>query len=247
MTALDKTQIQQLYRKRAKNYNLTANLYYFVGFREFAYRKKAVKSLGLKAGDTVVEISCGTGLNFSLLQDAVGPEGRIVGVDLTDTMLDQARRRVERNHWQNVDLVQIDAAQYSFPDEVDGVISTFAITLIPEFDKIIKNGADALKPTGRWVVLDFKLPSNKLASLVPLAVAIMKPFGVSRDLAERHPWESIKSYMHHLTLEELYSGFAYIATGSKEMSGAHIKSTQSHIVASPSLMTMKGISHGTRY
>jgi len=43
---------------------------------------------------------CGTGLNFPLLQAAVGPAGRIIGVDLTDAMLDGARRRVERNGWK---------------------------------------------------------------------------------------------------------------------------------------------------
>lgn len=215
MTALNRAQIQQVYGERAKNYNFTANLYYLIGFREYAYRRKAVHVLNLQRGDTVVEISCGTGLNFPLLQDAVGPAGRIVGVDLTEAMLEQARRRVERHGWTNVELIHSDAALYTFPGHVDGIFSTFAITLIPEFDEIIKKGTEALKPNKRWVVLDFKLPTNGLAFLVPLAVTIMKPFGVSQDLADRHPWESIQHHMQNLTMKELYGGFAYIATGTK--------------------------------
>ena len=91
---------EALYRKRARNYDWTANLYYLIGYREWAYRRRAVAALHLGLGDTVVEMCCGTGLNFPLLQAAVGPAGRIIGVDLTDAMLDGARRRVERNGWK---------------------------------------------------------------------------------------------------------------------------------------------------
>jgi len=61
-------------------------------------------------GDTVIDMACGTGLNFSLLQKAVGPGGRIVGVDLTDAMLARAQDRIKANGWSNVSLVQADAA-----------------------------------------------------------------------------------------------------------------------------------------
>jgi ubiquinone/menaquinone biosynthesis C-methylase UbiE len=154
---LSKDEVRDIYRKRASRYDFTANLYYLIGFREWAVRKRSVRALNLQPGDTVVEVGCGTGLNFSLLQEAVGPEGRIVGVDLTDAMLEQARRRVERRGWSNIELVHSDAAQYRFPEGVNGLLSTFAITLVPEFDAVIQNGASALAPGGRWVVSDFKM------------------------------------------------------------------------------------------
>ncbi|MEW6586284.1 MAG: hypothetical protein AB1442_11825 [Nitrospirota bacterium] len=64
--ALLKDEIVALYRKRAGYYDFTANLYYLMGFREQAYRKKALRMLNLKNGDTVVEIGCGTGLNLPM-------------------------------------------------------------------------------------------------------------------------------------------------------------------------------------
>jgi ubiquinone/menaquinone biosynthesis C-methylase UbiE len=210
--------IVTLYRKRAKNYNVTANLYYLLGFREAAYRKRAVEALDLKPGDTVVEIGCGTGLNFPLLQDAVGPEGKIIGVDLTDAMLEQARKQIEKKGWSNVELVLSDAALYEFPQNADGILSTFALTLVPEFDKVVKNGCGALKPGKRWVILDFKMPSNWLSHLAPLAVFLTRPFGVTIDLAARHPWESIQKHMKNLNMTELYSGFVYIAVGARQES-----------------------------
>jgi demethylmenaquinone methyltransferase/2-methoxy-6-polyprenyl-1,4-benzoquinol methylase len=89
-----------VYRKRARHYNLTANAYYLLGFREWAYRKRAIEALGLQRGDTVVEIGCGTGLNFGLLEERIGPEGRLIGVDLTDAMLAGARTRIEASGWR---------------------------------------------------------------------------------------------------------------------------------------------------
>ena len=53
---LDKRSIALLYRKRAKLYDFSANAYYLLGFREFAYRKIGVEALNLKKGDTVVEV-----------------------------------------------------------------------------------------------------------------------------------------------------------------------------------------------
>ena len=136
--ALSKDELARLYRKRARHYDISANLYYFLGVREFAYRKKAVRALGLKRGDMVVEIGCGTGLNFGLLREAVGSEGRIVGVDFTGEMLAEAAERIAENRWSNIELVQSDAAMYQFPERLDGILSTFAITLMPEYDLIIK-------------------------------------------------------------------------------------------------------------
>ncbi len=219
MTVPTTKETVNLYRNRAKHYDFTANLYYVVGFREWAYRKRAVEALNLKRGDTVVEIGCGTGLNFSLLEQAVGPEGKIIGVDLTDSMLGQARKRVESNGWSNVELVHENAAAFQFPSGVDGIISTFAITLAPEFDRVIQNGCKALKVGKRWAILDFKMPSNWLALLAPLAILVTRPFGVTKELAERHPWESIERYLKNSTLMEFYGGFAYLSTGERGQAG----------------------------
>lgn len=212
---LTKEQIKTLYRKRATRYNVTANLYYLIGFRENAYRKKAVKELKLQKGNKVVEIGCGTGINFSLLQKAVGFEGRIIGVDLTDAMLAMAKTRIEENNWKNVELVLSDAALFQFPPDIDGIISTFAITLIPEFDTVIRNGCRSLKKGGRWVILDLKEPLSWLASLEPLYIFITKPFGVTRELSFRHPWESMEKYMEDTSFHELFWGFSYISVGIK--------------------------------
>jgi ubiquinone/menaquinone biosynthesis C-methylase UbiE len=115
-----------LYRRRAKWYDRDAVLLYFAGFRHRAYRERAIRLLALNQGDTVVDLGCGTGLNFSLLQEQVGPGGRIIGVDLTDAMLDEASARIAARGWLNVELVKSDAAVYGFPTAVDGILTKFS-------------------------------------------------------------------------------------------------------------------------
>lgn len=137
----EKETLLHLYRKRANLYDITANLYQLLGVREDAYRRRAVDALQLRHGDTVVEVGCGTGMNFPLILDRIGPTGQLIGVDLTDQMLYQAQKRVERADWKNVSLVQMDAAKFAFPAQAHGIISTFALTLVPEYDRIIHNGA----------------------------------------------------------------------------------------------------------
>lgn len=212
---LTSEEIIDLYRKRARNYDFSAQLYYLLGFRLASYRERAVAALKLHAGDAVVDIACGTGANFPLLEQAIGPKGKIIGVDLTDAMLAQAQQRVKGQGWLNVEFVQSDAASYRFPENVNGIISSWAITLVPEFDAVIRNGRRSLSAGGRFVVLDFKLPSGWLSRLAPLGVFLTRPFGVSMELASRHPWESIAAHFGNLGLEEFYGGFIYVAVGEQ--------------------------------
>jgi ubiquinone/menaquinone biosynthesis C-methylase UbiE len=213
--ALTKTQLRDLYRRRAANYDYTANFYYLIGFREVQYRKRAVSALRLKHGDTVVEVGCGTGLNFPYLLQSVGETGRLIGVDLTDAMLKEAMKRVQRNGWHNVELVEADAVAYVFPTGIRGVLSTFALTLVPEYEQVIDHAARALAVGGRLVVADFKKPDQWPGWLVKLGVLITKPFGVSLDLTDRKPWEVMRKYFARVTVTEHFGGCVYIAEGAK--------------------------------
>lgn len=211
--AFSKENIAGLYQKRAGWYDFSANTYYLIGFREYTYRKMAVQELHLNPGDTVVEIGCGTGLNFELLLHQIGPQGHIVGVDLTPEMLGRARQRIERNHWSNITLMQSDAAVFEFPRAVDGVISTFALTLVPEYDKVIQHAAAVLPNGKRLVILDFKLPDRWPMWLIKLLVILTRPYGVTLDLGDRHLWESVDRYLKTVVFKELYFGGAYICAG----------------------------------
>ncbi|NIS61471.1 MAG: class I SAM-dependent methyltransferase, partial [Proteobacteria bacterium] len=86
MMALSKREIRSSYQSAAKYYDFAVRLYGLIGIRK-AYRSRAVKLLGLQRGDSVIELGCGTGLNFPPIVERIGPEGRLIGVDLAPNML----------------------------------------------------------------------------------------------------------------------------------------------------------------
>jgi ubiquinone/menaquinone biosynthesis C-methylase UbiE len=189
-----------------------------IGLRHWTYRKRAITAFSLLRGDTVVDPGCGTGLNFSLLQEQIGPEDKIIGVDLTDAVLSEANDRVLARGWLNVELVKRDAALYVFPAALDGKISAFALTLVPEFDKVVRSGSEALRLGKRFVILDFKMPSGRFMKKAAPALAKLMtgPFGGTVEMATRKPWQSLNTYLALVQFRDLFHGGAYIAVGEKD-------------------------------
>jgi demethylmenaquinone methyltransferase/2-methoxy-6-polyprenyl-1,4-benzoquinol methylase len=209
----------ETYRKKAKHYDVTSRLYPAPGYPQRTQRLRAVRALGLRAGDTVVDMACGTGLNFQLIEDVIGPEGRIVGVDLTDAMLAQAEDRIAANGWRNVSLVQSDAVAFDFPAEVAAILSTYALSQVPECAEVIANGAAALSGGGRWVVLDLKVPDRTPAWLSQLGTATVRPFASIDEWIMRRPWAAIRAAMQEDLVEvswtELFFGTAFLVAGAR--------------------------------
>jgi ubiquinone/menaquinone biosynthesis C-methylase UbiE len=114
---------------------------------------EAADALALTAGDTVVDLGCGTGANLGYLRERVGPEGTVMGVDLTPKMLEQARAAVERQGWRNVHLVRGDAARPPV-DDVDGVLGTFVVGLLADPEDVVAEWVDCLAPEGHVAVLE---------------------------------------------------------------------------------------------
>jgi ubiquinone/menaquinone biosynthesis C-methylase UbiE len=226
MSQVQRTQerLIETYRKKAKHYDITSWLYPAPGYPHRAQRRQAVRTLGLRAGDTVVDIACGTGLNFPLIQAAIGPQGRIIGVDLTDAMLAQARERVKANGWSNVSLVQSDAPDYDFPAGVNAILSTYALTQVPECAAVIAHGAAALSGGGRWVVLDLKVPEKTPRWLTQLGTASVRPFAGIDEWLMRRPWEAIRVAMAEELTDpswtELFFSTAFLATGTRDFGDA---------------------------
>src|SRR3984885_7360074 len=214
----------EIYRKKAKHYDITSRLYPVPGYPQRTQRLRAVQALGLRTGGTVIDMACGTGLNFPLLQKAVGPGGRIIGVDLTDAMLARAQDRIKANGWSNVSLVQADAAGFDFPAEVDAILSTYALTQVPECAEVIAHGTAALTAGGRWAVLDLKVPGNTPGWLAQLGTATVRPFAAIDQWIMRRPWEAIRAAMQEeladLSWTELCAGTAFLAAGSRGRSAS---------------------------
>jgi ubiquinone/menaquinone biosynthesis C-methylase UbiE len=215
----ERVRLIETYRRKAKHYDIISRLYPIPGYPQLSQRRQAVQALGVRPGDTVVDMACGTGLNFSLLQQAVGPGGRLIGVDLTDAMLAVAQQRIEHNGWSNVSLVQADAAEFAYPTEIDGILSTYAMSHVPDAVNAIAHGAAALRRGARWVVLDLKLPDNVPRRLAQLGIALGRPLGSIDEWVGRRPWEGLRAAMQDeladVSWTELFFGTAFLAAGSR--------------------------------
>lgn len=113
------------------------------------------------AGSTVVDAGCGTGLLIPLLRDRVGPEGKVIGIDATEPMLDRARLRVSETGWDNVELHRADMATFDPGVAADAAVFTLSLSTAEPAEafhhtiRYLRPGAtvviaDGIPASGRW-------------------------------------------------------------------------------------------------
>lgn len=85
-------------------------------------RRRAVELLHLETGDRVLDAGCGPGGSFPFLVKAVGPAGNVVGVEISPDHSELAGRRIAKNGWKNIHVVQAAAQDVSLTDIFDGLL-----------------------------------------------------------------------------------------------------------------------------
>ena len=180
-------------------------------------RARVIDLLRLQRGETVLDVACGTGLNFPLLEDAVGAEGRIIGIDLSPEMLALARGRVAARGWQNVTLIESAIEDAAIPFESDAALFclTHDVLQSPEaLDNVFRHA----KPGARVASLGFKsLPWWAL----PWSFVIRRYTRHSMTTRENfdRPWRNLERYVPDLQVETAFMGALYLAWGDAASSG----------------------------
>ncbi len=118
--------------------------------------RRARKELIGKARGRVLELGVGTGLNLPLY-----PKGtEVIGVDLSERMLEKARRKKSK---AKVELIRADARSLPFPDNsFDTAVSTFFLCVAPEKERVLSETGRVLKPDGVLLVMECSPPKNRL-------------------------------------------------------------------------------------
>jgi phosphatidylethanolamine/phosphatidyl-N-methylethanolamine N-methyltransferase len=139
-----------------------------------AGRIQAIQRMGIKAGDRVLEVGVGTGINAGLYPtDCV-----VTGIDLSEPMLEKARERVLRKGVSNIRLLAMDAADLKFPDNsFDIVYAPYVISVVPDPVAVVREMRRVCRPGGRMVILNHFRGRHRLGAwldrlISPLTVHI---------------------------------------------------------------------------
>ena len=177
-------------------------------------RKLAVGRLELEPGARVLEVGCGTGRNLAHLFQAVGEQGHVYGVDLSEGMLQEAGELSANAEWRNVTLIQSDATAYALPELVDGVLFSLSYAVIPRHREALRRAWEHLRPGGYVVIMDAKLPSGFLGKLLhPFVVWTSRATVLGNP--DIHPWEELRELTDDIGCEELQFETYYICRGRK--------------------------------
>lgn len=163
---------------------------------------RAIQALGLRLGDVVLDIGCGSGQTLLQLAEQVGPDGQVTGVDLARSLLRIASRRT--SHLNQVSLIEADAATLeASTGSADAVFSRFGVMGFDNAIAAFTNFKRILKPAGRLVFVCWRsLEENELDHF-PLMAS-----GIQAEVDER-PFSFADPDYIRATLEA--SGFHDIA------------------------------------
>ncbi|QLD86415.1 methyltransferase domain-containing protein [Natronomonas halophila] len=118
--------------------------------------RRAAAAAVASPGDTIVEMGCGTGANLPYLRERVGPEGHVIGLDITPELLDRARRRAVE--YDNVEVLRADATRPPFGGgdgtNIDAIVGSFVCGMFEDPAAVVGDWCDVVGTGGRIALLE---------------------------------------------------------------------------------------------
>jgi ubiquinone/menaquinone biosynthesis C-methylase UbiE len=192
------------YRSLASGYDR------WIGVSE-RYRRAAIERLRLERGQSVLDVACGTGASFPLLEERIGPEGRIVGVDLSPDMLRIARERAEAGGHRNVTLIESPVEDASLPHELDAALISLAHDVL-QSRAALENVFASLRPGARVATFGGKWAPRWRAPVNLVTWLIARRYVTTFEGFDR-PWRHLGELAADLEVEEVALGAGYVAWG----------------------------------
>ena len=204
--------MQDYHSEIIQRYKKIASLPDYLFAFTFPLRKRAVRMLELQPGQSVLEVGCSSGANFNFLRNAVGPNGSVVGVDLSPEMVVQARLRIQKNRWENIQVIESAAESVVLDQKFDGLL-LFAIHDVLTSSLALKNIFSYIKPGGHIVVAGPQLADKYPGKLLnPFINLVYSKFSVSQEHKDR-PWILLADMVDGLEIEHFGPGIMYLVKG----------------------------------
>jgi ubiquinone/menaquinone biosynthesis C-methylase UbiE len=173
------------------------------------WQRLAVARLQLARGQTVIDVACGTGLNFASIEEAIGPDGRIIGIDLSPEMLAHARERVLVSRWDNVTLIEAAVEQADIAAVADAALFSFTHDVL-QSPRAVANVVAHLKPGARIGSAGGKLAARWNLPVNFVVRRAARPY-ISTFRNFDSPWRELERYVENLEIQQLAFGGAYVA------------------------------------
>ena len=155
VAAVENDFVEGVYDKLAKVYDLTFGPTLHPG------RLQAIQRMDIQAGERVLEVGVGTGINLSLYPKNCS----VTGIDFSGSMLEKARERAQRKCIRNMRLLQMDAGDLKFSDgSFDIVYAPYLISVVPDPVKVAQEMHRVCRPGGRIIFLNHFLSPNPVLS-----------------------------------------------------------------------------------
>lgn len=149
--------VQKTYKRYAPQYDLLFGAIFHPG------RKAVIDDLECQPGETILEVGVGTGLSLPLYDKSV----HVTGIDISEHMLEIARKRKERQKLDNVDLSVMNAQETSFPDShFDKVVAMYVASVVPDPVALVEEMRRICKPGGQLIFVNHFNSNNPLISRV---------------------------------------------------------------------------------
>lgn len=192
------------YRRRAHIYDLELALFEPI-------RRRAVSWLSPRAGETVLDVGCGTGLSFELLQAAVGPGGHIIGIEQSPEMIEQARQRMAQHGWRNITLLCSPVESARIAVKADAALLHFTHDILQRDDALAKLQRH-LRP-GACVVASGLKWAPRRAMAINLFVWPAAARSVTSFAGLHKPWARLAALIEETEVETLLGGGVYLMRG----------------------------------
>ena len=177
-------------------------------------RHKAVELLHLKAGDRVLDVGCGPGGSFPYLVHAVGQSGQVVGVEISPEISINANRRIAKNGWRNVEVIEAAAEDVHLTGLFDALLM-FAAPDVYASEEALENIVPHLRKNARVAAFGAKLSSKGLGrGLNPVLRTLFNLSFSTTPSPDYEPWRGLARCVEKLDVEEYFLGLMFLCSGS---------------------------------
>ena len=154
----------------------------------------------MPTGDKIIEVGVGTGISLPLYPRHC----KVVGIDLTKKMLDQAERKKERHGLTHVELMEMDAERMTFDDDTfDHAVAAFVITVVPNPEKMVAEMKRVTKKGGTILIFNHFCSNNAFISWVEKSfLALVREMGMAVRYLPRPPFQSLQPRNQRSVQEE---------------------------------------------